>query len=784
MKTPRPFRILLIEDEEKGVSPLLSGQRYEAGNEYYFLDVLRTLSARPQFAHAPIEIYWSQRIDFQQTILTRTKTAIKSEFRKESVLRIFPPPEADAKGRVLLFDSPDRWGILEEKKGGALSAFLQSMDIVVLDLAVPGKLPVAPSTIVKNFGPLKAPEITDKALEAVGSSFPGIIFYHSYLEDLKSVQLVVVLSAFDNRAKSESAIATLLHPFCGLHSHTPFTVKYGKASVSGEGERSSLHSRVECLYRDYSEGYTQLRYLGQIEQAANHDYPVMIVGESGTGKEYVAGAIHRRWLAEKRRSNPDVSDNLVILNCAGLSAELARSELFGHVAGSFTGANDHRLGAVLRACGCKSVKAARRSIEDARADSEAYKQFESLILEIAELDSLESDAERVQRIKVIKRTLDKILVSDFRSLLSFLRDVNRQLHAALSGHDLVYDFWVKLLDANKQLLDKIKTDAGQFEELGIDFKLKEPIGTLFLDEFGDLPPEVQNLLLRFLEEKSGEIQPVGYSGRITGIKIRLILATSDPRIAMFAGYDDMLGTHRSDHELQRSLRHDLLFRVKGQVIRPGAIATQAQLWDALNEMIDRHSRFVWSTSAKNYLAGDDGEITKVLKQMSPGSGGGQASGRVFGQWRELRRIIDLANSFMLTAERRGLRLDSDEITQSIVETIWRPSRLLMTAPVNYAAISVSDSKTEGDAQAKIVEWLTDKKIPADDLNYNKLVSIIPSDQLQNFVDFVKANFTGRRMDSTGFVAVMCKGQKAVPASTIKATFTNAIKKKKSKQADK
>ncbi len=63
---------------------------------------------------------------------------------------------------------------------------------------------------------------------------------------------------------------------------------------------------------------------------------VLIEGESGTGKELVARAIHNQ---SARRNGP-----FVALNCAGLSEELAASQLFGHRRGSFTGAYDDQAG--------------------------------------------------------------------------------------------------------------------------------------------------------------------------------------------------------------------------------------------------------------------------------------------------------------------------------------------------------------------------------------------------------------------------------------------------------
>lgn len=74
----------------------------------------------------------------------------------------------------------------------------------------------------------------------------------------------------------------------------------------------------------------------QIQTIAPTNYSVIIYGESGTGKEVVAKTIHAH---SDRKSKP-----FVALDCGTFSKELAASELFGHVKGSFTGALNDKEG--------------------------------------------------------------------------------------------------------------------------------------------------------------------------------------------------------------------------------------------------------------------------------------------------------------------------------------------------------------------------------------------------------------------------------------------------------
>ncbi len=80
-----------------------------------------------------------------------------------------------------------------------------------------------------------------------------------------------------------------------------------------------------------------------LRQIADTDVDVLVTGETGSGKEVVASLLHQ-W---SRRA----AGNFVALNCGALPETVIESELFGHEAGAFTGAQKKRIGRIEHASG-------------------------------------------------------------------------------------------------------------------------------------------------------------------------------------------------------------------------------------------------------------------------------------------------------------------------------------------------------------------------------------------------------------------------------------------------
>jgi DNA-binding NtrC family response regulator len=100
--------------------------------------------------------------------------------------------------------------------------------------------------------------------------------------------------------------------------------------------RAQIERKNENTPEIVAESPQMKEILRLVQRVAPSDTSVLITGESGTGKELIAQAIHRLG----SRSDKTFID----LNCAALQDTLLESELFGHEAGAFSGAQNRKMG--------------------------------------------------------------------------------------------------------------------------------------------------------------------------------------------------------------------------------------------------------------------------------------------------------------------------------------------------------------------------------------------------------------------------------------------------------
>ncbi|MCP8884098.1 sigma-54 dependent transcriptional regulator [Devosia sp. XJ19-1] len=119
-------------------------------------------------------------------------------------------------------------------------------------------------------------------------------------------------------------------------------------SISRAAEQARLKRELADLRRKLDGGETELatrlvgasRVMQELRRSALElaaiPADIILLGETGTGKEVVARCLHD--------FSPRAKGPFVAVNCAAIPAELIESELFGHEAGSFTGASGQRIG--------------------------------------------------------------------------------------------------------------------------------------------------------------------------------------------------------------------------------------------------------------------------------------------------------------------------------------------------------------------------------------------------------------------------------------------------------
>ncbi|MDT0646910.1 sigma-54 dependent transcriptional regulator [Zunongwangia sp. F260] len=160
-----------------------------------------------------------------------------------------------------------------------------------------------------------------------------VIVMTSYAEISMAVQ-AMKFGAFDYVSKPfrpESILQTIKN---ALDHNSVRSVQQEEPSRPPEKKTANSSFKGSSFVKGVSDASKKLN--DYIELVAPTNMSVLIMGESGTGKEQVAKSIHNQ---SKRKGAP-----FIAVDCGAIPKEIASSEFFGHLKGSFTGAINDKTG--------------------------------------------------------------------------------------------------------------------------------------------------------------------------------------------------------------------------------------------------------------------------------------------------------------------------------------------------------------------------------------------------------------------------------------------------------
>ncbi len=185
----------------------------------------------------------------------------------------------------------------------------QAFDVVLTDLRMPGKSGL---------------KVIDKALAL--PTRPAVLMMTAY----GNVETAV-------EAMKRGAVDFLTKPV--NIERLEVLIQRALKTKTLEVEVKQLHERLDERF-NFSQiigGSAKLKeVVDRVRLVAPSKATILIDGESGTGKELIAQAVHQ--------ASPRARGPFIAVHCAALSENLLESEIFGHEKGSFTGANERRVG--------------------------------------------------------------------------------------------------------------------------------------------------------------------------------------------------------------------------------------------------------------------------------------------------------------------------------------------------------------------------------------------------------------------------------------------------------
>ena len=176
-------------------------------------------------------------------------------------------------------------------------------------------------------------EITSRTIDLILTDLrlpdgDGILLMAWVREQLKSKVPFIVMTGYAEVQTAVSAMKLGAFDYLKKPINPSLLEEKIVAALESQQEEEILYRPKKVMVRGTSEAIQRL--YKHVELVAPTKFSVLITGESGTGKEFIAEMIHE---CSPRHDKP-----FIAVDCGSLSKELAPSELFGHLKGSFTSA--------------------------------------------------------------------------------------------------------------------------------------------------------------------------------------------------------------------------------------------------------------------------------------------------------------------------------------------------------------------------------------------------------------------------------------------------------------
>lgn len=269
------------------------------------------------------------------------------------------------------------------------------------------------------------------ALDALEENFDGVIVTDVRMPGMDGLQFfehvrkidadlpVILITGHGDVPMAVSALQNGAYDFISK----PFPAERMVESVRRALEKRKLVMENRALRRAAEQSIDDMPLIGQtpamerlrntLRHIADTDVDVLVAGETGSGKEVVATALHR-W--SKKRSQ----GNFVALNCGALPETVIESELFGHEAGAFTGAQKKRIGRIEYSSGGTLF------LDEIESMPPALQVKMLRVLEMREVSPVGSNEERSVDIRVVAAA--KVDLGDPEQRKDFREDLYYRLN--------------------------------------------------------------------------------------------------------------------------------------------------------------------------------------------------------------------------------------------------------------------------------------------------------------------------------------------------------------------